>query len=126
MTYAAVDRDPLVYERTDLSAAAAQLKREDREAEAAAVADVAADVPVVDVGGRRHDQDSQMDALYDFLTDMMSALNDVMRDLLSMSAIPDLTVLSRIFLAQDRKIYVGTFMVLLSVLYLFVFINNSS
>jgi hypothetical protein len=115
-------RDAPIYE-ADLLPAAVQLKREDREEERSQQ--------------RRHDsssgvgegmstekQDSQIDALYDFLTDLMFALNDVLRDLLSMSALPDITALHRIFLAPDRKIYVGAFLVLLSMLYLFVFVNS--
>jgi hypothetical protein len=114
-------RDAPIYE-ADLLPAAVQLKREDREAERSQ--QHRHESSSVEEGMSTEKQDSQLDALYDFLTDLMFALNDVLRDLLSMSALPDITALYRIFLAPDRKIYVGAFLVLLSMLYLFVFVNS--
>ncbi len=66
----------------------------------------------------------RLDLVYDFLYEFGETLSKIFRDVLALQSVPDYKILAVIFLSEDRKLFVGTFMVLLSALYLFVFVNN--
>ncbi len=76
--------------------------------------------------GHRHegikDQGRTLDAAYAFLSEFADAWRTIVGDLLAMQTV-DQAALAAVFLADRRKLHVGVFMVLLSLLYLFVFIN---
>ena len=75
----------------------------------------------VDRDIRKH---HNMDYIYTFATEFATAWSKIFIELTSLKAIPDVVILSHIFLADDRKLFVGAFMVLMSTLYMFVFMNS--
>lgn len=79
--------------------------------------DVSADKKKNNVYKKQYD----LEEIYEFSSEFARVLSNIMYDLTSLPEVPTLAVVESIFLSPDRKIFVGTLMVILSVIYLFVF-----
>ena len=99
---------------SDIKATDEQLHREDRQAETKAISKQTSETSS---GWDR-------EAFYEFAVNFGRAWKDIFKEVMSFQAVPDAVALGAIFLRPDRKIFVGTFLVVLSVLYLFVFVNS--
>ena len=73
----------------------------------------------------KRDKNYNLDELYDFAHEFGRVWSDIFLELTTLPALPDVSLINKIFLASDRKLFVGVFLVLISTLYLFVFMSSS-
>lgn len=93
---------------TDLKKSAEQIKNETRRAEASD--DTKKNVQV----------ESSYTYMYDFADEFGRAWTGIFVDVFGLRGVPTVPLIERIFLSDDRKMFVGTFLILLAVVYLFV------
>ena len=105
-----------VYE-TDISRSGRQIKAETRQRERAEISVSSRVNATASVARPKFDYGF----LYEFADEFGKAWSAIFGDLYGLRGVPDVRLFERIFLSEDRKLFVGSFLILVSVVYLFVF-----